>query len=326
MELGRRIASALDDGDLRADRAASGSPTPSEPPAHRAFHPRARPRRRLGAGDARHRGGGGAEPPAAAEPRAAAHARASRAPSSRSTAPSARACAQGVVPHLVVSVDPHPRAYRALVRRSRRSRRRRPTTTSAARRWTRPTREDEVAANRELVELVDGYGAATEGGRRDLGGAGRRRPLRAGRDGALLVEPDVRRLRQARQRLAPPACETNGLPCLNGGGNVGTAAWVLAHAVLGKRRDRPGRHGSRLCARHALRADAVLPRAAARCSATRLAEAFIHIDNPITGETWFSDPAYYWFREVFLEMARDAECETFNCTEGGILFGPGVTR
>src|SRR5438034_606648 len=29
---------------------------------------------------------------------------------------------------------------------------------------------------------------------------------------------------------------TNGLPCLNGGGNVGTAAWVITHAVLGKRR------------------------------------------------------------------------------------------
>ena len=24
-------------------------------------------------------------------------------------------------------------------------------------------------------------------------------------------------------------------------------------------------------------------------------------------------------------MAREADCETFNCTEGGILFGPGVT-
>jgi len=30
--------------------------------------------------------------------------------------------------------------------------------------------------------------------------------------------------------------EANGLPCLNGGGNVGTAAWVLTHAALGKRR------------------------------------------------------------------------------------------
>ena len=53
---------------------------------------------------------------------------------------------------------------------------------------------------------------------------------------ALLVESDVRRLRQARQPLAPPASEMNGLPCLNGGGNVGTAAWVMTHAVLGQRR------------------------------------------------------------------------------------------
>jgi len=39
---------------------------------------------------------------------------------------------------------------------------------------------------------------------------------------------------------------------------------------------------------------------------------------------WFSDPAYHWFREVFLEMAREADCQTFNCTEGGLLFGDGV--
>ena len=37
-----------------------------------------------------------------------------------------------------------------------------------------------------------------------------------------------------------------------------------------------------------------------------------------------TDPAYYWFREVFLEMASEAEAQTFNCTEGGILAGPGV--
>jgi hypothetical protein len=24
-------------------------------------------------------------------------------------------------------------------------------------------------------------------------------------------------------------------------------------------------------------------------------------------------------------MAREAACRTFNCTEGGILFGPGIT-
>jgi len=28
---------------------------------------------------------------------------------------------------------------------------------------------------------------------------------------------------------------------------------------------------------------------------------------------------------VFLEMAAEATCETYNCTEGGLLFGPAVT-
>jgi len=56
----------------------------------------------------------------------------------------------------------------------------------------------------------------------------------------------------------------------------------------------------------------------------RYREAFIHTENPATREVWFSDPAYHWFRDVFLEMAREADCETFNCTEGGILFGDGI--
>ena len=54
----------------------------------------------------------------------------------------------------------------------------------------------------------------------------------------------------------------------------------------------------------------------------RLDEAFIRVENPVTGETWLTDPAYYWFRDVFFEMAREADCETVNCTEGGILCGP----
>ena len=57
----------------------------------------------------------------------------------------------------------------------------------------------------------------------------------------------------------------------------------------------------------------------------RYPEAFIHTENPATGEVWFSDPSYHWFRKVFVEMIRDADCETVNCTEGGLLFGDGIT-
>jgi len=37
----------------------------------------------------------------------------------------------------------------------------------------------------------------------------------------------------------------------------------------------------------------------------------------------FSDPAYHWFRESFLEMPR-GRLPDLQLTEGGLLFGDGV--
>ena len=56
----------------------------------------------------------------------------------------------------------------------------------------------------------------------------------------------------------------------------------------------------------------------------RIDALFVRILNPHTGSWFYTDPAYLWFREVFLEMARDASCETWNCTDGGILFGERI--
>lgn len=119
----------------------------------------------------------------------------------------------------------------------------------------------------------------------------------------------------------------NGKPCINAGGNVGTACWVIAHAVLGKTKVgilgmdfgyypdttyRETQYYSEL--KNLLGED-------------RLAEAFVHIHNPYVGTDFFTDPAYYWYRMVFLEMAEQAAAagvKTYNCTGGGILFGPAV--
>ena len=55
-----------------------------------------------------------------------------------------------------------------------------------------------------------------------------------------------------------------------------------------------------------------------------LEQMFMKLHNPHT-DTWFySDPAYMWYREAFLDMAADADCETYNCTGGGILFGDSI--
>ena len=42
------------------------------------------------------------------------------------------------------------------------------------------------------------------------------------------------------------------------------------------------------------------------------------------GAPFYTDPAYLWYCQSFLELAKDADCETYNCTEGGILFGDNI--
>jgi len=226
----------------------------------------------------------------------------------------------GVVPHLVVSVDPH---RERIVRWFGD-----PAMTAAPaddyfrRQEMDPAlAADEVAANGALIALVDAHGPSMR-----AAVATSAAPAVVARCEAAGIamywwnpmyddydKPDSvsRRLHRA-----------NGLPCLNGGGNVGTAAWVMAHAVLGKRRVAllgidfsypPGTPYARTQYYPELR----------EMLGDAYEQAYVKTDNPF-GETWMCDPAYWWFRGVFLDMAREAECRTVNCTEGGILFGDPI--
>jgi len=227
----------------------------------------------------------------------------------------------GIVPDLVLTVDPHPeRIVRWFGDPTM-------TTVSADDYFRRqemdPTHAvDEVGANRAVLELVDRHGPGMR-----LAIATSASPAvvdRCEKAGMRLywwnpMYDDYEQAGSLSRRLH----RLNGLPCLNGGGNVGTAAWVVSHAVLGKTRlglvgldfgYAPGTPYSNTQYFPELQ----------EMFGDRLAEAFIHLENPVLGETWFTDPAYYWFREVFLEMVASATCETVNCTEGGVLFGPGI--
>ena len=227
----------------------------------------------------------------------------------------------GVVPHVVVSVDPHPER---IVRWFGDPRLTAPSADDYFRRQEMDAvhRLDEVGANRALVELVDTFGPKIK-----VAVATSAAPAvveRCEQAGMELywwnpMYDDYERPGSISRRL----WEMNRLPCLNGGGNVGTAAWVLAHAVLGRRRVGllgldfsypPGTPYEKTQYYPEL----------VELLADRFADAYTQVENPHTGETWFCDPAYVWFREVFLEMASEAECETFNCTEGGILFGDSI--
>ena len=51
---------------------------------------------------------------------------------------------------------------------------------------------------------------------------------------------------------------------------------------------------------------------------------YIDIHNPHTDEWYYTDPAYYWYRSAMIEMVRDSDCETHNCSGGGTLFSDEV--
>ncbi len=113
------------------------------------------------------------------------------------------------------------------------------------------------------------------------------------------------------------------IPCMVTGGNVGTSAWIFAHAVLERRRVAltgmdfgyaPGTPYFRTQYWYELQ----------EILGEKAAEAFTKIHNPHIGETWFCDPTYLWFKQIFLDLAGETNCTTYNCTEGGILFGEPI--
>lgn len=116
---------------------------------------------------------------------------------------------------------------------------------------------------------------------------------------------------------------TNKTPLMVTGGNVGTSSWVFAASTLKAKKvaltgmdlgyppDNPISGTQYFTDLLELFGD-------------RIEEAFIDVYNPHLKETWYADPAYYWFREGFLELAKLAPCKTYNCTEGGTLFGEGL--
>ena len=107
------------------------------------------------------------------------------------------------------------------------------------------------------------------------------------------------------------------------GGNSGTSAWVFSQAIL----------KSKYIA--LLGMDLSYPpktpikrtqyyKELLEIFGKGVKESFIKIYNPYLKETWYTDPTYYWYRKGLLDLVNQAECITYNCTEGGILFGKKI--
>ena len=117
---------------------------------------------------------------------------------------------------------------------------------------------------------------------------------------------------------------SNGLPCVNAGGNVGAACWMIATAVLEKRAVALTGMDFSYYDGTPYSQTQYYKELVALVGEDKLDSVYMRVFNPHTQEWAFTDPAYMWYRENFLDMVRDSDSQTANCTEGGILFGDGI--
>jgi len=229
----------------------------------------------------------------------------------------------GIVPHLTVSLDPHAtRIVRWFGD---------PKLTDSAlskddyfrRQDMDPAFAQEIKLNTEIIDLINRHGrdiaialstSASE--------AVVSRVIEAGMPiywwNPMYDDPDVP------DSVTRRLYRENRLPCMNAGGNVGTAAWMMAHSVLGRK------HVAVLGMDMSYYADTpyfntqYYHELVTLVGEDRLDTVFVKIHNPYLDKLFYTDPAYLWYRNCFLELAQDADCQTYNCSSGGILFGPGI--
>lgn len=229
----------------------------------------------------------------------------------------------GVVPHLTVTLDPHatrivrwfgdPNLTEETIRHDDYYRRQDMDRVFA----------DELAANKFILDTLDRHGqdicAAVC---TSASAAVVDRVTQAGMPvfwwNAMLDDPDLP------DSVTRQLYKLNKLPCMNAGGNVGSACWMMAHAVLGKKRVALTGVDFSYYDDLPYTSTQYYHEAVALVGEERLDEIFIRVHNPHLDCWFYTDPAYYWYRQAFLDLAPDANCRTFNCTEGGILFGEGI--
>jgi len=230
----------------------------------------------------------------------------------------------GLIPNYVVTLDPDPAHHRIVRWFGDPDLEKRPEDDYFRRQDLDPEHwKNEVRANNELIELVNKHGnrikaVISTSAHSDV----TKRCVDSGME-LYWWNPLYDDYEQP-ESITRKVFERNRIPCLTTGGNVGTSAWIIAHAVLGRKNialvgmDLGYAPGTPLLNTQYYYELVKL------LGDNKVAEAFMHTYNPHINETWFADPAYDWYRKVFLELAGEADCTTYNCTEGGLLFGENI--
>ncbi|MEL0097750.1 MAG: 6-hydroxymethylpterin diphosphokinase MptE-like protein [Planctomycetaceae bacterium] len=229
----------------------------------------------------------------------------------------------GIVPDLVVTLDPHvtrivrwfgsPQLTESELKSDDYFRRQEQDEAFAS----------EMRANEEILGLLDRYGSRIKIALASSASeAVVSRVLECGMEiywwNPMLDDPDEP------DSVTLGLMAKNGWPCVNAGGNVGTAAWMMATEVLEKKTVALTGMDFGYYSDTAYENTQYYNEAVALVGKDNLDSLFVRFDNPNYGAWFFTDPAYFWYRESFLELVADSDSKTVNCTEGGILFGEGI--
>lgn len=229
----------------------------------------------------------------------------------------------GVVPDLVVTLDPHPTRIVRWFGDTSLGRDSLDGDDYFRRQDMDEAFSNELKVNEEILRLLDRYGkqmkialstSASE--------AVVTRAIETGMDiywwNPMLDDPDDE------DSITRELQALNGLPCINGGGNVGAACWMISDVVLEKKRVALTGIDFSYYDGTPYENTQYYYECVNLVGEENLKDIFIRIHNPHLDAWFYTDPAYMWYREIFLEMAASASCKTYNCTEGGILFGNSV--
>ena len=229
----------------------------------------------------------------------------------------------GIVPDLVVTIDPHAKRIVRWFGDPELSAECLQQDDYFSRQDMDRAFADELAYNREVLALIDQYGSKVRLALSTVSSEPVvRRAISSGMQifwwNPMLDDPQ-------RDGLTTALFDMNGFPCINACGNVGAACWMIAGEVLEKRH--VGLLGMDFSYYDGTpyRSTQYYEEAVKLVGEGNLDKFFIRTHNPHLNQWFYSDPAYYWYREVFLETASQVDFKTYNCTEGGILFGDSVS-
>ncbi len=231
---------------------------------------------------------------------------------------------RGIIPDLVVTLDPHPHRIVRWFGDTELTEEKLKSDDYFARQDMDPNfRQNQLKNNQELVDLVNQYGPRI---RIAVSSSASQAVVRRALESGMQIYwwnplyDDFEKENSLSKRLH----EMNGLPCLNAGGNVGSSCWVMAHVILNKKSIGLvgvdfGYYSDTPYAQTQYYKEIV-----ALVGESRLEEVYVRFLNPHLKQEFYTDPAYLWYRDSFLEMLEETDSETHNCSGGGILFGPGI--